>query len=504
MRDEDDNDDDPMSSSRATSVTSSYVGTRSPQSVNDTAHSLHTASGDEGLQDDDGWAPSITPPAISASVSRAAMREKSFGPSLMPTARRSKRIHGNNPSSDYVSRRNPTRDGIPLAGSASILNVSSSISAPQSLNRASLRKTSMLISQAMLETSIDFPLCQECSNDVLNELDDEEYDLSVQIEDYEAQLNWLGHEYFTTMDFSEEMAVMEQQLRECTEDIEKSKTDITELGDEAEVWRTRGTELLMAKSEYWRSFEFHAADREAMLENTISAHNRLTHAKNWLEIMRTSHVLHDSFPISSDLHLATISNLRLGRLPSQPTDWPEISAALGLMVHLLQELCTRADFTLPKYCLILEGSFSGLKKLVNPASLPTSSSNPRSTEQLSGSTDSLTRSSAPASTAGPAVSGSMLPLHADGDISIVRLMHFKSLNDGVAALAECIQELSLHLSRLHPGYSLPFPIVKDLVAGVSVKRAWNSSGATWSGAMRALLANLKHTLAFMSQKGLCV
>lgn len=423
----------------------------------------------------------------------------------MPTTRRSKRIHGNNPSNaDYVSRRNPTRDGTALASSTSTLNLSSNIIAPQSITRSSLRKTSALISQAMLETQIDFPLCHECSMDVLNEIDDEDYDLEVQIDDYAAQLAWLNHDYFTHMDFADEMLDMEAEMQECTQSIETLTSDIEKLGEEAELWSTRGTELLMAKSEYWRQFEFHAADREAMLENTISAHNRLTHAKNWLEIMRSSHVLHDSFPISTDLHLATIGGLCLGRLPSQPTDWPEISAALGLTVHLLQELCNNAGFVPSKYRLVLEGSFSGMQKITSTGPLPTSSSNPRMTESGSSSMESITRASAPPSTTSSSTTGSTYPLHADGDISIVRLMHFKSLNDGLAALSECIHELSLHLSRMHPAFSLPFPIAKDLVAGVSVKRAWNSSGGTWSGAMRSLLANLKYDLAFMAKLGLCV
>lgn len=496
MHNEEEQYDDVMAATRSASVTS-YAAISSP--------SMPVASSNEDLQDEESWVTDITPPLLSASVSRAAMREKSFGPSLMPTARRSKRIHGNNPSNaDYVSRRNPTRDGINLAGSNPALTASGAITAPQSMTRSSLQKTSMLISQAMVETQIDFPLCHECSMDVLNELDDDDYDLSLQIEDYESQLQWLSHEYFTKMDFSEEMKSMEKQLEECTAGIEGLKIDIAKLGDESDVWRAKGSELLMAKSEYWRQFEVHAADREAMLENTISAHNRLTHAKNWLETMRSSHVIHDAFTISTDLHLVTIGGLHLGRVPSQPTEWPEISAALGLTVHLFQELCSRASFVPTKFRLLLDGSFSGLQKVNNPTSMPTSSSNPRSTETGS-SSESLARgSSAPSSSNTSSSNGSIYPLHADGDISIVRLMHFKSVNDGLTALTESINELSLHLSFLYPGFTLPFPIAKDLVAGISVKRAWNSSGATWSGAMRSLLANLKHTLAFMAKQGLCV
>lgn len=529
-------------------VASSYAGSRSPRSRNDTSsptgynshvplHAVGNASGsapglDDSLNEDDGWVTTVTPPLLSASVSRAMMREKSVGPALMPNARRVKRINTHIPSnSDYVSRRNPTRDGISLnSSSASVLNnsgaLSLTLSSSQTITKTSLRKASILASQATLETEIDFPLCQECSMDVLNDLDDEDYDLAIAVAEYEKELSFMSHEYFGTKDFSLDMENMQKELKECEDGIEEFKVLIGKLGEEGEIWRAKGTELMMARSEYWRQFEIHAADREAMLENTISAHNRLTHARNWLDLIRSSHVVNDSFPISLDLHLATIGGLRLGRLPSQPTEWPEISAALGLTLHLLHELSLRASFVLPKYRLVLDGSFSGLQKVTTntPTSPSTSNAsrkdrspsesgaNNSKNNSSNGKGDALTNpansdsasSGSSNATGSTTVNGAILPLYSDGDISLMRLMHFKSVNDGVAALTECIFELSSHLKLMYPMFSLPFAIVKDSVGGMSVRRAWNSSGATWSNAMRSLLANLKYILAFEAKQGLCV
>jgi beclin 1 len=328
-----------------------------------------------------------------------------------------------------------------------------------------MRKAALLVAQATIETEVDFPLCAECSVDVLNELDDEAYDLDAEIEAYERELAFTEHSYFDEEDFSEELPRLAQRLVDYEYGMETLRKQIVDVVGELQALRVTDRELLLSKAEYWRQFEMHAADREAMLENTISAHNRLTHAKKWLDSVRSSHVINDAFYISVELHLATISNLRLGRLPSATVEWPEISAALGLVIQLLNELAIRASFVFTKHKLVLDGSFSGLQRVTN---------------------------------------NSLMPLHSDGDISIVRLVQFKSINDALTALTECIAELAAHLKSQHTNFLLPFTIVKDLVAGVSIKRAWNSTGSTWSSALRSLLANLKYMLAFEAKTGLCV
>lgn len=319
--------------------------------------------------------------------------------------------------------------------------------------------------QATLETEIDFPLCVECALDVCNELEDEEAMLDSQLAAYERELRFEEHPYFAHEDFSADIASMEAQMVQYGQDAEALKAKILAAHDELHHLRSRDAALLMEKAEYWRQFEIHAADREAMLENTISAYNRLTHAKRWLDLVRSSHVVNDAFYISVDLHLGTIAGLRLGRLPSAPVDWPEISAAFGLALQLLYELALRASFAFTKYKLVLDGSFSGLQRTPN---------------------------------------GNLLPLHSDGDISLVRLVQFKTINDALTALLECTAELAAHLKTQHPAFALPFTIIKDQIAGVSIKRAWNSTGASWSTALRSLLANLKYLLAFEAKTGLCV
>lgn len=418
-------------------------------------------------EEDDGWVTSFSPPSLATSVSRAIMREKSTGPALMPTPRRVKRQQYQtlNNSSDFLAKRqSSTRDLVSLGASNPSIS-SPSLNSSQSLPKSAMRKAGLLVAQATIETEIDFPLCVECSHDVLDDLEDEEYELDSQIEAYEQELAFTSHPYFETEDFAEEVPLLERKIVDRGHDMQLMQQKIVETVAGTHALKTTERELILNKAEYWRQFEIHAADREAMLENTISAHNRLTHATKWLDMIRASHVVNDAFPVSVDLHLGSIGGLRLGRLPSAPVDWPEISAAFGLVVQLLHELALRASFAFSKYRLVLDGSFSGIQRAHN---------------------------------------NTTLPLHSDGDISLVRLVQFKSINDAVAALTECIAELAAHLKGQYPSFLLPFTIIKDLVAGVSIKRAWNSTGASWSTALRSLLANLKYMLAFEAKNGLCV
>jgi beclin 1 len=328
-----------------------------------------------------------------------------------------------------------------------------------------MRRMCSVIELATVETGVDFPLCSECSMDVLGELNAEMYDIDMEIDAYEQELALMSHPYFTEATHERDIAKMAFSLEQCERDIRTTEAEILQLSEKERSLSAKGIELMVSKSEYWRTFEIHAADREAMLENMISAHNRLTHAKKWLDLVRSSHVVNDAFHVSLDLHLATINGLRVGRLPSAPVEWPEISAALGFTLQMLHEIALRASFAFTKYRIVVDGSFSGLYKLPN---------------------------------------GGFMALHSDSDISLVRLVQFQGVNAAMSALVECVSELADFLRTLDGSFYLPFTISKDLVGGVSIKRAWNSSGATWSTALRSLMANMKFILAWEAKQGLCV
>lgn len=447
-----------------------------PSSVQLAASADSPAGAKEGIRveedlDDEDWAPISASPTLSASVSRASMRELSRATTLMPKRNRVKKGHQTT-TSDYLlllnSKRLQSSRELPAVASTyagpgpTLASSSSAISAQASISKSQMRRACAVIEQAIAETGIDLPLCSDCAIDVLADLHDESESLDSIISEYEKQLSLLSHRYFQEEKFSVPITNLERGIARLEHETASTRAKILNLAEEERALSFKGSELLVSKAEYWRQFEMHAADKEAMLENMISAHNRLTHAKKWLDLVRASHVLNDAFHVSVELHLATIGGLRVGRLPSAQVEWPEISAGLGLCLHMLQEMAQKASFTFTRYRLILDGSFCGLYRLPN---------------------------------------GGTLNLHSDGDISLVRLVQFQGVNSALFAFVECVAELADHLKKQDPKFVLPFPIYKDQVAGVSVRRAWNSSGATWSSALRALMADLKFILAWQAKFG---
>ena len=73
-----------------------------------------------------------------------------------------------------------------------------------------------------------------------------------------------------------------------------------------------------------------------------SINQQYDHDTQLLEKLQRTNVYNDTFCISHDGKFGTINGLRLGRLSNVPVDWPEINAAWGHALLLLQ---TVADQT---------------------------------------------------------------------------------------------------------------------------------------------------------------
>lgn len=79
--------------------------------------------------------------------------------------------------------------------------------------------------------------------------------------------------------------------------------------------------------------------------------------------MKRTNVFDDAFHISHDGHFATINGFRLGRLPAQPVEWAETSAALGQVLLLLATMARHTGYKFQKYRLMPMGSYSKMARL---------------------------------------------------------------------------------------------------------------------------------------------
>lgn len=72
-------------------------------------------------------------------------------------------------------------------------------------------------------------------------------------------------------------------------------------------------------------------------------------ARDTLSKLRHIAVANDAFFVWHRGPFVTINSCRLGRLPGQHVDWPEINAALGHMAMLLSLIAARAGVRFSKY-----------------------------------------------------------------------------------------------------------------------------------------------------------
>jgi beclin 1 len=76
--------------------------------------------------------------------------------------------------------------------------------------------------------------------------------------------------------------------------------------------------------------------------------------------MRHLSVLSDAFFVWHRGPFVTVNGCRLGRLPGQAVEWPEINAALGQTAMLASTVATRMGYVFHKYRIVPLGSYSHL------------------------------------------------------------------------------------------------------------------------------------------------
>ena len=136
-----------------------------------------------------------------------------------------------------------------------------------------------------------------------------------------------------------------------------------------------------------------------------------------LEKLHKTNVYNDTFCIGHDGHFATINGFRLGRLPTQPVDWPEINAAWGQTLLLLHTIANKLNFEFKTYRLVPLGSFSRIDKIEGD----------RASYELYGS----------------------------GEFAIGRVFLNRRFDNAMVAFLNCLQQLGDYAEQQGPRLALP-------------------------------------------------
>ncbi|KAL2755096.1 hypothetical protein ACRALDRAFT_2106497 [Sodiomyces alcalophilus JCM 7366] len=273
----------------------------------------------------------------------------------------------------------------------------------------------------------------------------------------------------------EEADVMDELRR-----LEKEKTavdqEIAALEDEARA-------LDLEEEKFWRERNTFTAKLSEFQNERDSINSKYDHDSRLLEKLQRSNVYNDTFCISHDGTFATINGLRLGRLSSNPVDWPEINAAWGHALLLLVTVADKLGYRFDGFDPQPMGSTSRIIRYELPS--------PAASSRLIG-----TQRPGPP----PPPKKHVLELYSTGDLPLLTFMHRK-FDNAMVAFLELVRQLGTFVHRQtaadeHP-LTLPYRIEGDRIHDVSIKLGI-AQDEGWTKACKLTLTCCKFLLAHAS------
>jgi len=319
-------------------------------------------------------------------------------------------------------------------------------------------------------SNVDHPLCEECTDTLLDQLDTSlrdaeeenrganEFLARVQA----AEAAEAANAQQTEQQLQAEMAKLQQEEAALVHSLQGIELDKASVKREQELLATEAKKLDADEDRYWREYnEYQLEMQEFTDENNAVAH-KYKGACMQLENLKKTNVFNDVFHIWHDGHFGTINNFRLGRLPSVPVEWNEINAAWGQTVLLLHTMATRLGFKFSRYRLVPNGSHSRLERIDDQAK--------------------------------------ELPLYGSSGF---KLFWESKFDQAMVAFLDCLQQFKDHVESRDVHFKLPYKINKDKIGDsngeLSVKIQLNHE-ETWTKALKFMLTNLKWCLAWVCKQ----
>ncbi|KAI4233205.1 MAG: hypothetical protein LQ349_004551, partial [Xanthoria aureola] len=405
-----------------------------------------------------------------------------------------------------------------------------------------IESTTRLFEILSARSDIDHPVCTECTDLLLSQLQSR---LSSATKERDTYISFLKSLNATTPT-SADLTKAQKSLAEARTADANAFSDLLALEKEkaaldAEIASLEAESLALDAEEqdFWRSrnaFALTLADFQNERDALNAAYD---HDAQQLERLQRTNVYNDCFCISHDGHFGTINGLRLGRLPPpQNVDWPEINAALGTAALLLSTVAQKLGVDFQGMRIKPMGSTSRIEKFEYVGSSSSSSPSSQSSSTATITPNATARSSknvSPSQSAAPSSTttgqqqrpkaSTNLDLFSSGDLPLGanRIIH-RRLDAGLVAFLDCIRQLGEYVEMTaaeqhqppsqpqkhrSPSRSkvpsagivkLPYPIDRDKVYGVSIKLAGNTDEG-WTRACKYALTCCKFLLAHASNVG---
>ncbi|GAB1296865.1 Beclin-1 [Apodemus speciosus] len=405
---------------------------------------------------------------------------------------------------DGVSRRfippaSSSRNGMmstESANSFTLIGEASDGGTMENLSRR-LKVTGDLFDIMSGQTDVDHPLCEECTDTLLDQLDTQLNVTEHECQNYKRCLEILEQ---MNEDDSEqlqrelkELALEEERLIQELEDVEKNRKVVAENLEKVQAEAER---LDQEEAQYQREYSEFKRQQLELDDELKSVENQMRYAQMQLDKLKKTNVFNATFHIWRVVHafnpntwkadlcefqaslvytvssrhsgqFGTINNFRLGRLPSVPVEWNEINAAWGQTVLLLHALANKMGLKFQRYRLVPYGNHSYLESLTD-----------KSKE---------------------------LPLYCSGGL---RFFWDNKFDHAMVAFLDCVQQFKEEVEKGETRFCLPYRMdvekgkIEDTGGSggsYSIKTQFNSE-EQWTKALKFMLTNLKWGLAWVSSQ----
>ncbi|XP_073230661.1 beclin-1-like isoform X2 [Porites lutea] len=201
-----------------------------------------------------------------------------------------------------------------------------------------LKVTTLLFDIMSGQSEVDHPLCEECTDTLLDQLDEQLKITEDELKDYKVFFNKLNDKpALDTEGLSKELTDLRKEEEELIRKLEEVEKERENVAKKMEMEKERSKQLEEEERKYW--LEYSEYQKELLeCEDDQQRHKG---------------------------HFGTINNFRLGRLPSVPVEWSEINAAWGQTVLLLHSLARKMNLTFERYRLVPYGNHSYLESLTD-------------------------------------------------------------------------------------------------------------------------------------------
>ncbi|EDO15523.1 hypothetical protein Kpol_479p11 [Vanderwaltozyma polyspora DSM 70294] len=340
------------------------------------------------------------------------------------------------------------------------------------------------------KSSIDYPVCQDCCDWLIQRLKSQ-YDETIKERDtYNQFLNQLQEQKKVfdsnnNKSIDEEQKLIDEERDSLLKKLIKLEEEDERLDKEISSLEHRLEEKKLKEDIILENNNIKDLEGMQFAKEVQSLNNQYESALNRLDTLRKINIYNETFKISHEGPFGTINGLRLGGFDDVPVPWDEINAALGQVILLLATISTRLNFKLDGYRLQPMGSFSKIAKFDNDTQ------------------DWIA-----------------LEAYNDENFKVGRLFRRETNFDkSLECLLTIIHQLCVNLtnsniteSQLTTATSgnqeisssqeieLPYEMIKDKINNISVKLFGSKPNLEWTTAMKLVLTNIKWLLAYSSSR----